>query len=124
MVHAIALGLFAALFLFFYTFARFSYETTRGHLCLRWRLPGGIPYWSRRVPLVNIAEVKRCGGFGDLLPTCDIWGNLPSKRGVIIRLHRGWIRRVFVTPDDPESFAKELSMLAFSAEMASLELPL
>ena len=107
-----------------YTGSRFTYTFEAAHLRIRWRLPGGLPFKSRRIPYARIAEVRPfswqldVGGFG------EVWGNLPSRRAYVLILspsflRRGLLRKLWITPSDFTAFAQDLARHGVSGTPAA-----
>jgi hypothetical protein len=100
------------LILAFYVRATFAYSISERSLTLRWRILGKVPFASRRIELTDIQEARTFRRESDLLGGF-IFGNIPRKRVVTVLLRRRFLRfflmkRVFITPDEPESFLTEL----------------
>ena len=63
----------------------------------------------KRVPFNNIAEVRVAPTVTEMLPFKGIaFGNRVWGRAVLVRQKRGLIRRLFITPDDPEQFVRKV----------------
>lgn len=105
------LALAATVFSLVYTFAEFSYLIADSTLIMRWHLLGKIPWRSRRIALSGIESVRRFDRRHDLLRGGDIFGRLPSKKGVILSLSRPKLlgRHIWITPPDPDRFIAELT---------------
>jgi hypothetical protein len=68
-----------------------------------------VPFGSRTIEFDNIQEVRTFRPVPGLLGGY-IFGNIPVKRIVTLVLRKRvfLMKRVFITPDDPESFLSEL----------------
>ena len=84
-----------------YIFSTFNYEMSGNNLIIKWRLLKYIPFNSRRIDTNNIQSVKTFKFKEDILSPTDIWGNLFVKKGLIVILKEGFIRRIYITPDSP-----------------------
>jgi len=108
------LFLFASLFYVLYLGSRFTYTFERDHLHIRWRLPGGLPFGSRRIPYTRIEEVRPFSWRLDAAGFGELWGNLPSRRGHVLILsasflRRGPYRKLWITPSDFAEFTADLA---------------
>jgi len=96
------------LFFAYYLFGRFSYELHDQVLVVRRKILYFIPYGFRRIPISSIREIRRFGGWKDVLRGADMFGNLFLREGVIIILKDGIFRRIFITPEKPDEFIKRV----------------
>ena len=107
----IAVGI--TLILILYVWATFAYSLSERRLVLRWHVLGSVPFSSRMIELADIQEARTFRSKADLLGGF-IFGNIPRKRIVTLVLRRRLpqfflMKRVFITPDDSESFLTALS---------------
>ncbi len=112
----ITIGL--VIFFTFFVFARFSYEISHDYLRMRQRILIYIPFSFFRIKTKNIQEVRRFDFKKDVLSLRGffIFGNLFRKKGVMIILRR-WSfrgRRIFISPENPDRFIKEMSSIICS----------
>lgn len=110
---AIAVLMVAAMLYAFHVASRFKYTFEPEHLLLRWYLPGGLRFGTRRIPYARIEGVRPISSRLDLWGVGESWGNVFSRKGRVLVLspsffRRGPLRKVWITPDDPEAFAAEL----------------
>jgi len=108
--------LFAGMLLLYtlYLGSRFTYNCEADHLYIRWRLPGGLPFGSRRIPYSRIEEVRPFSWRLDATGLGELWGNLPSRKGHVLvlspgLLRRGPYRKLWITPSDFTAFAEDLA---------------
>ena len=60
----------------------------------------------RRIPLADIEEVHRRGAFPH-----ESWSGPRFWNAVTIRRRRGLLRSIIITPDDPDRFVADLTMV-------------
>ncbi len=89
--------------------ATFSYTLSQRSLVLRWHILGRVPFGSRTIEFDDIEEARTFRAAPDLLGGY-IFGNIPRKRIVTLVLRKRifLMKRVLITPDDPEVFLAEL----------------
>ena len=78
-------------------------------LTVTWKLLKYIPFNSRKINIDNIQTIKKFKFKEDMLYPTDIWGNLFIKKGFIVILKEGFIKRVYMTPDNPAVFVDKIS---------------
>lgn len=102
-------GVAIILILVLYACATFSYSLSQLSLVLRWHILGRVPFGSRTIEFDDIQEARTFRPAPDLRGGY-IFGNIPGKRIITLVLRRRifLMKRVFITPDDPESFLAEL----------------
>lgn len=110
---AIAVPMVAAMLYVFYVASRFTYTFEPEHLLLRWYLPGGLRFGTRRIPYARIEGVRRISLRLDFWGIGESWGTLASRNGCVLVLtrsffRRGPLRKLWITPDDLAAFAAEL----------------
>ena len=105
-IGTIAVGL--TLFIAYYLLLRVTSSFDGDFLILRRYFFGFLPFGKRRIALSTIALVRRFDLRRDWLKGTDVYGNLLWRKAIIIELSRGMIRRIFLTPSDPEVFMAEL----------------
>jgi len=103
-VCAIGISIFSTL----YIFSDFSYELSTDAIIIRWSILGGIPFGQRRINIENIDGVRRYDRWRDSLQGYYVAGNLLVKPAVVIFLKHGLMKRVFLTPPNPDDFIKTL----------------
>jgi hypothetical protein len=93
-----------------FVFSTFSYEITSQAVIIHWRILGRVPFGTSQLPLETITEVRRFSIRKDMLRGAHVLGNLPSRRGVLLfrKTHFLPVRRVWVTPPDPDVFIARL----------------
>lgn len=96
LVLAMAMG---GLYFFLIATARFDYDVGDGHLRLRWRILGFVPFWSWRIELDRIRRLRPFTR-RDAFRNAIVFGRLPSLRPAILELERGRFSLVYVTPRD------------------------
>jgi hypothetical protein len=113
----IGFAFFAAL----YVFASFSYELVDGCLVLRRKILAIIPFGCRRIPVSMIIEIRKFGAKRDWLRGAEIYGKLFLRPGVLIMLRKGFCRRIYVTPSEPDNFIELLQTAQKKALSSGLE---
>jgi len=100
----IIVGILITLVLFsvLYVFSTFKYEVFGKDLTIRWKLLKYIPFNSRKIHVDNIQTINKFIFKKDTLYPTDIWGNLFIKKGFIVILEKGFIKRIYITPDNPD----------------------
>jgi len=98
------------LFLAFYVFGTFTSEIGHGCLILNRKIFRVIPFGRRSVQLSYITEVRRFDLRRDWFRGAEVFGNLFWRPGVLIILKKGFCRRIYLTPSEPDSFIKLLQM--------------
>jgi hypothetical protein len=94
-----------------YIFSSFSYRIYEDTLSLQWRILKYIPFGFHKIKLIDIQEARRFKLRDDLLSGAYIFGNLFTKRGVILILKRRhfFMKKILITPDDPDTFIEKFS---------------
>jgi hypothetical protein len=76
---------------------------------MQWHILKYIPFGSRNIKLENIKEARRFK-LKDDLGGGDIFGNVFTKRIVIIILKKGrFFRKMFITPDESDFFIEQIN---------------
>lgn len=101
----IALVVFSAL----YVFSTFNYEISGNNLIIKWKLLKYIPFNSRKINIDNMQTIKIFIFKEDALYPTDIWGKLFIKKGFIVIMKEGFIKRVYITPDNPAVFVDKIN---------------
>src|SRR3972149_4389612 len=98
----IIIGILIALVVFsvLYVFCTFKYEMSENNLIIKWKLLKYIPFNSRKIDIDNIQTIRKFIFDRDMLHPTDIWGNLFIKKGFIVNLKKGFIKRIYITPDN------------------------
>ena len=99
-VTAIGLIIFSIL----YVFASFSYEILENKIYIKWSILKYIPFNSLNIDIDQIVAIRTFDFKNDILAGGRIWGNLLTKKGVIIQLNKGFFKNVYITPDNPKQF--------------------
>jgi hypothetical protein len=109
----VIIGILIALVIFsgLYIFSTFKYEIFGNDLIIKWRLLKYIPFNSRKIDNDNIQAIKKFIFKKDMLHPTDIWGNLFIKKGFIVILKKGFIKRVYITPDNPDLFIGKIKRI-------------
>ena len=116
--------LFPGIWYTLYAGSRFTYAFEAAHLRIRWCLPGGVPFRSRRIPYERIVEVRPFSWRLDATGFGEIWGNLPSRGAYALILspsflRRGPLRKLWITPSDFTRFAQDLARHGVSGTHAA-----
>jgi len=114
MAVAIALALSVLLFCVLYVWSRFAYTFEQAHLRIEWRLPPNLPFNSTRVAYDQIAEIRPFSWRADASGIGQIWGNLPSRGSLIVRLRpkglrRGVLCKLWLSPGDTRAFVEAMA---------------
>lgn len=98
--------IFAGIILFaiLYVYSTFSYDFNNGYIDIKWRLIKVIPFNRKTIRIENISDIT----FNKNITGVAIWGNLIRKKGVIIKLNKGIIKNIYITPDNPDDFIKQV----------------
>lgn len=109
----IFIGILIVLIIFsgLYVFSTFKYETSGKDLIVKWRLLKNIPFNSRKIDIDNIQTIKKFTFKKDMLHPTDIWGNLFIKKGFIVILKKGFMKRVYITPDNTDLFVEKIKRI-------------
>jgi hypothetical protein len=109
----IIIGILIVLVIFsgLYIFSTFKYEMSGKDLIIEWRLLKYIPFNSRKIDVDNIQTIRKFIFKKDTLYPTDIWGNLFIKKGFIVILKKGFIKRVYITPDNPDLFVGKIKRI-------------
>ena len=86
----------------------FSYVIDSHDIIMYRRILKWVPFGSRRIPIGAIKEVRRLRLLPDILLGLRLYGNLLVKRGVVVVLKKGFVRRLYLTPANCDAFVKEL----------------
>ena len=97
------------LFFSYYVFARYSYKVEGKNLIIRRWVFSIIPFGIKKIPLTEIKELRALEGFKDYLLGGDVFGNLYLKKGGLIILKRGLIRRIYITPPKLTDFIEMIN---------------
>jgi hypothetical protein len=102
-----------AIFLILYIFSNFSYKFSAKSVVMKWRILKFVPIGSREIDLEDIREARRFEFRKDILGGGFIFGNLFTKRGVLLVLRKRFLsflytKRIFVTPENPEEFINKI----------------
>jgi hypothetical protein len=92
----------------FYIFGRFVYIMRADGFTVRRYVFWVVPFGTRRFQTSEIAEVRRCDFKRDWLRGAEIFGNLFWKPGVMVITKRGFWRRFYLTPPDPDAIVTML----------------
>jgi hypothetical protein len=98
----------AVLFSLFYLFASFSYQILEDTILLKWRILKYVPFNVLRIRIEDIEEIDLFNNRKHIFYGARIWGNPFVKKGIIILLRRGIVKRVFLTPRNPMQFIDEV----------------
>ena len=92
----------------FYLFGSFTYDFSQDAVVVKRKIFFGIPYGQRTIRFVEIIEVRRFGNSRDWLLGAQVFGRLFFRPGVIVVTKRGLIRRIYLTPQQPDEFIQGL----------------
>ena len=100
-----------AIFLILYVFSSFSYKISEDFLIMQWRILKFVPFTSKKIRLADIQEARRFKLKEDLLSGGYIFGNLLTKKGVILILRKRafFVKKIFITPDKPDTFLEQIN---------------
>ena len=104
----------------YYLFGSFTYEFNEGGLVMRRKILGGIPFGSRALQFSDVKEVRRFGGAADWWRGADVYGRLFLQPGVLVIMRKGAVRRIYITPSQPDEFIRKLQAVC---QVAPLNLP-
>jgi hypothetical protein len=104
---SIALVVFSVL----YVFSTFKYEMCEDNLIIKWKLLKYIPFNSRKINIDNIQTINKFIFKKDTFCPTDIWGNLFIKKGFIVILKKGFLKRVYITRDNPALFVDRIKKI-------------
>jgi hypothetical protein len=85
------------------------------------KILGIIPFGRRSIPVAMIMEIRKFGAKWDWLRGAEIYGKLFLRPGVLIILRKGFCRRLYITPSEPDDFIELLQMARNKALSSSLE---
>lgn len=96
------------LFLVIYVFPTYSYTISENTIYVKHKIFKYVPFRSRKI---NLYKIETIGAFDfkkDIFSGGDIWGNLFIKKGVVIKLKKGFVKIIYITPDNPSKFIEQV----------------
>jgi hypothetical protein len=88
-------------------FPSYRYEIEGSFLVIRRQVLGRIPFGTARVPLADISAVEQT--LGRIPWGATLRGRPLAREGVVLVLQaRHRLRKLYVTPDNPEAFVSQL----------------
>lgn len=100
--------IFLIIYSIIYIFSTFSYQISDDFIYIKWKILRYIPFNSHKIGLNQIETIRTFIFKKDILAGGDIWGNPFIKKGVIIKLEKGLIKNIYITPDNPKKFIEQV----------------